>query len=101
MRRRVDIQGVMFHAFQIEDVVPADRPLRRSPRGFRGQLTPAGATIGGARICESHESGTFVLLTPATDPNQGAGQVGLAPKRASNRRLHDGSVTLWDPRFSR
>ena len=28
MRGRVEAQGVMFHAFQIEDVVPAQHPLR-------------------------------------------------------------------------
>lgn len=28
MRGRVDAQGVMFHAFQIEDFVPANHPLR-------------------------------------------------------------------------
>jgi transposase len=28
MRGRVEAQGVMFHAFHIEDFVPADHPLR-------------------------------------------------------------------------
>ena len=28
MRGRVEAQGVMFHAFQIDDFVPADHPLR-------------------------------------------------------------------------
>lgn len=32
MRGRVDAQGVMFHAFHIEDCVPADHPLRSIKR---------------------------------------------------------------------
>lgn len=32
MRGRVEAQGVMFHAFQIEDFVPADHPLRSIKR---------------------------------------------------------------------
>jgi transposase len=32
MRGRVEAQGIMFHAFQIEDVVPADHPLRSIKR---------------------------------------------------------------------
>jgi len=32
MRGRVEAQGVMFHAFHIEDFVPADHPLRSIKR---------------------------------------------------------------------
>jgi transposase len=32
MRGRVEAQGIMFHAFQIEDVVPANHPLRSIKR---------------------------------------------------------------------
>ena len=32
MRGRVEAQGVMFHAFQIDDFVPADHPLRSIKR---------------------------------------------------------------------
>ncbi len=32
MRGRVEAQGIMFHAFQIEDFVPADHPLRSIKR---------------------------------------------------------------------
>lgn len=32
MRGRVEAQGIMFHAFQIEDVVPAEHPLRSIKR---------------------------------------------------------------------
>ena len=36
MRGRVDAQGVMFHAFHIEDFVPANHPFGRSRSGPTG-----------------------------------------------------------------
>jgi len=43
MRGRVEAQGVMFHAFHIEDFVPADHPLRSIQRradAIRKDLSP-------------------------------------------------------------